>query len=67
MNYESRFKGKHLCQSLFLNELAGLRVTTFSKKTAAQAFPASFASFLKVDHYIFVSLFFKSKWEHLSN
>ena len=34
----AKFTGKHLCQSLFFNKVAGLSSTTLLKKTVAQAF-----------------------------
>ena len=42
----AKFAGKHLCQSLFFNIVAGLRPATLLKKEAlAQAFPVSFVKF----------------------
>ena len=41
-----KFPGKHLCQSLFLNKVAGL--CNFIKKEAlAQVFPVNFVEFLR--------------------
>ena len=38
-----KFTGKHLCQSLFFNKVAGLRSATFVKKeTLAQVFSCEF-------------------------
>ena len=34
----AKFTVKHLCQSLFFNELAGLRPATLLKKSLAQVF-----------------------------
>ena len=39
----SKFTGKHLCQSLFFNKVAGLRpATLLKKKTLAQVFPCEY-------------------------
>ena len=43
----AKFTGKHLCQSLFLNKVAGLRSTTLLKKKLwHRCFPVNFAKFL---------------------
>ena len=43
-----KFIGKHLCQSLFLNKVAGLRPATLLKKRLwHRCFPANFARFLR--------------------
>ena len=39
-----KITGKHLCQSLFFNKVAGLRPATLLKK---RCFPESFAKFLR--------------------
>ena len=42
------FTGKHLCQSLFLNKVAGLRPATLIKmRLWPRCFPVNFAKFLK--------------------
>ena len=43
----AKFKGKHLCQSLFLSEpLSGLRLATLLKKSSwYRSFPVNFAKF----------------------
>ena len=42
-----KFTGKHLCQSLFFNKVAGLRPATLLKKRLWHTcFPVSFAKFL---------------------
>ena len=44
----SKFTGKHLCQSLFLNKVAGLRSATLLKKWLGhKCFPVNFAKFLR--------------------
>ena len=43
-NY-ARFKGKHLCWSLFLNKVAGLRLATIKKEAPTQTFPVYFEKF----------------------
>ena len=44
----TKFTGKHLCQSLFFNKVAGLRAATLLKKRLGQrCFPVNFAKFLK--------------------
>ena len=44
----AKFTGKHKCQSLFLNKVAGLRSATFLKKRLwHRCFPVNFAKFLK--------------------
>ena len=44
----AKFTGKHLCQSLFFNKVAGLRTSTLLKKRLwHRYFPVSFAKFLR--------------------
>ena len=44
----AKFTGKHLCQSLFFNKVAGLRpATLFKKRLWHRCFPVNFAKFLK--------------------
>ena len=44
----AKFAGKHLCQSLFFNKVAGLRpATLFKKRLWRRCFPANFAKFLR--------------------
>ena len=44
----TKFKGKHLCQSLFINKNAGLRPAILLKKRLwHKCFPVNFAKFLK--------------------
>ena len=38
----TKFPGKHLCQSLFFNKVAGLRPATLLKKRLAQMFSGKF-------------------------
>ena len=44
----AKFKGKHLCQSLFFNKVAGLRpATLFKKRPWRRCFPLNIANFLR--------------------
>ena len=44
----AKFVGKHLCQSLFFNKVAGLRATTLLKKRLwHRCFPVNFTKFLR--------------------
>ena len=44
----AKFTGKHLCQSLFFNKVAGLRPATLLKERLwRRCFPMNFAKFLK--------------------
>ena len=44
----AKFTGKHLCQSLFFNKVAGLRPGTLLKKGLwHRCFPVNFAKFLR--------------------
>ena len=44
----TKFKGKHLCQSLFFNKVAGLKPATLLKKRLLhRCFPVNFANFLR--------------------
>ena len=44
----TKFTGKHLCQSLFFNKVAGLRPATLLKKRLRhRCFPVNFAKFLR--------------------
>ena len=44
----AKFTGKHLCQSLFFNKVAGLRPATLLKKRLwHRCFPINFAKFLR--------------------
>ena len=44
----AKFTGKHLCQSLFFNKVAGMRTATLLKKRLwHRCFPLNFAKFLK--------------------
>ena len=44
----AKFTGKHLCQSLFFNKVAGLRLATLLKKRLwHRCFPVNFAKFLR--------------------
>ena len=42
-----KFAGKHLCQSLFFNKVAGLGVVTLFRKRLAQVFPCEFSEISK--------------------
>ena len=49
----SNFTGKHLCQSLFSNKVAGLKPATLLKKRLLhRAFPVNFAKFLRTPFFI---------------
>ena len=43
----TKFTGKHLCQSLFFNKVAGLRPATLFKRPWHRCFPVNFAKFLR--------------------
>ena len=48
----TKFTGKHLCQSLFFNKVAGLRPATLLKKRLwHKCFPVNFAKFLRT-HFL---------------
>ena len=47
LRHFAKFTGKHLCQSLFFNKVAGLRPATLLKKRLwYRCFPVNFAKFL---------------------
>ena len=49
----AKFTGKHLCQSLFFNKMAGLRPATLLKKRLwHMRFPVNFVKFLITLFYI---------------
>ena len=49
----TKFTGKHLCQSLLFNKVAGLRpATLLKKKLCNRCFPANFVKFLRTHFYI---------------
>ena len=48
----TKFTGKHLCQSLFLNKVAGLKpATVLWKETLAQVFSYEFSEILKNTYF----------------
>ena len=48
----AKFTGKHLCQILFFNKVAGFRPSTLSKKRLWHwCFPANFAKFLRTPSF----------------
>ena len=48
----TKFTGKHLCQSLFFNKVAGLRPATLLKKRLwHRCFPVNFVKFLRAPFY----------------
>ena len=48
----AKFTGKHLCQRLFFDKVAGLRSATFLKKRLGhRCFPVNFAKFLRT-HFL---------------
>ena len=49
----TKFTGKHLCQSLFFNKVAGLRPVTLLKKGLwYRCFSVNFVKFLRTPFYI---------------
>ena len=49
----AKFTGKHLCQSLFFNKVAGLRPATLLKKRLwHRCFPVNFDKFLRTPFFI---------------
>ena len=49
----AKLTGKHLCQSLFFNKVAGLRpATLLKKKLWHRCFPVNFAKFLRTTFFI---------------
>ena len=50
----AKLAGKHLCQSLFFNKVAGLgpqACNFINKETLAQVFPVNFAKFLRTPFF----------------
>ena len=48
LRYFAKFTGKHLCQGLFFNKVAGLRAATLLKKRQQhRCFPLNFTKFLR--------------------
>ena len=43
----AKFRGKHLCQSLFLNKVAGLRPATVLRRLLHRCFPVNFCKIFK--------------------
>ena len=43
----AKFTGKHLCQSLFFNKVAGLWLAAIKKETLAQVFSCEFCKIFK--------------------
>ena len=60
----TKFTGKHLCQSLFLNKVAGLRPPTLFKK---RLWPVNFVKFLRTpfSQNTFSGCFFTSSFDTL--
>ena len=49
----TKFTGKHLCRSLFLGKVAGLKLATLLKKRVwHKCFPVNFANFLRTPFFI---------------
>ena len=49
----AKFTGKHLCQSLFFNKVAGLRpATLFKKRLWHRCFPVNLTTFLRTHFFI---------------
>ena len=62
----AKFTGRHLCQSLFFNKVAGLRsATLFKKRLWHRRLPVNFAKFLKkpllTEHFRWLLLAFQSE------
>ena len=48
----TKFTGKHLCQSLFFNKVAGLKPATLLKKRLwHRCFPVEFVKFLRISSF----------------
>ena len=48
----AKFRGKHLCQSLFFNKVAGLKPATLLKKRLwHRCFPVNFTKFLRTTFF----------------
>ena len=48
----AKFTGKHLCQRLFFNKVAGLRLATLLKNSLwHRCFPVNFAKFLRTSFF----------------
>ena len=58
----TKLTGKHLCQSLFFNKVAGLRPTTLLKRDSNTCFPVNFVKFLRIP-LVAASEFFE-KYNH---
>ena len=63
----TKFTGKHLCQSLFFNNVAGLRPATLLKKGLwRRCFPVNFVKFLRTpfftEHLWWLLLEFPTQW-----
>ena len=48
----AKFTGKHLCQGLFVNKVAGQACSFINKETLVQVFPVNFAKFLRTPFFI---------------
>ena len=48
----TKFTGKHLCQSLFFNKVAGAPATLFKKRLWHRGFPVNFVKFPRTPFYI---------------
>ena len=61
-NYLTKFTGKHLCQSLFFNKVAGSRHATLLKKGLwHRCFPVNFEKFSRIffiEHLLWLLLNF---------
>ena len=66
----TKFTGKHLCQSLFFNKVAGLGPATLLKKRLwHRCFPVNFVKFLRTpfltEHLWWLLLHGHPSWTHL--
>ena len=48
----AKFTGKHLCQNLFFNKVASLRLSLIKKETLAQVFPAGVVKLVRTPFYM---------------
>ena len=62
LRYFARFTGKHLCQSLFFNKVAGLRLWIYSKKITFLFFDMRWIKFLREEHSNYTKKMFIFKY-----
>ena len=67
LQISQKFTGKHLCQSLFLNKVAGVRPATLLKKRLwHRYFPVNFAKLLRTPFFIEHLWWLLVVWGYLS-